>query len=71
MIFSKVVYRTIQPVAFSKHPTTCGHLIYRPQKQASIKADQSIFGSSVVEISLLMELLIGNENLSLILNFHG
>ena len=37
----------------------------RPQKQASKKADQSTFGSGVVVISLLMELLIGDEDHSL------
>ena len=40
----------------------------RPQKQASEKADQSTFGSSVVIISnLLIELLIGDEKCSLLL----
>ena len=35
------------------------------QKQASAKADLSIFGSVVLTISLLMELSIDNENCSL------
>ena len=37
----------------------------RPQKQASAKADLSIFGSGVLAISLLMELSIDGEKCSL------
>ena len=37
----------------------------RPQKQSSEKAEQATCGSGVVVISLLMELLIGNEKHSL------
>ena len=37
----------------------------KPQKQASEKVDQLTFGSGFVIVSLLMELLIGDENISL------
>ena len=38
---------------------------YKPQKQTSEKAGQSTFGSGVVVIILLMELLIDDEKNSL------
>ena len=59
------LYKSITGI--HEHPGTCGHLIglrNKLQKQASEKVDQSSFDSGIVIIiSLLMELLIGDENI--------
>ena len=69
VIVSKVAVCTSQPVAFSEHPSTRGHLTgprNKPHKQASEKADQLTCGSGVVTIScLLIKLSIGDEKRSL------
>ena len=60
-ISSKVVACTRKLVVFSGYLDACACMMScRPRKQAFAKTDQSTFGSGVVVISLMTELLIGD-----------
>ena len=68
MIFSKVAACTSQPMVFNEHPNTRGHLTglrKKPQKKHTINFN--LIEAVVLRqlVSLLIELLIGDEKRSL------